>query len=90
MATQDRYATRLDTRQLSTGQLVYRSLLPAAIVPDPLTDPHVLATDSVRMDVLSHNIYGDAAQWWRIASANGRADGSLYFRIGTNIVIPSA
>lgn len=86
--TQERYDTPLDTRILPSGRIVYRSLLPSAIIPDPLTDVQITATDTIRMDMLAHNVYGDASMWWKIAAANGRADGSMYFKAGSRIVIP--
>jgi hypothetical protein len=88
-STQDRYDTTLDTRVTRDGKLVYRSLRPRNIPIDPINDIQLAATDATRMDKLAFKAYGEALDWWRIASANGRVDGSLYFRPGTKIILPS-
>ena len=87
-STQDRYETKVETRRTTDGKLVYRSLRPKSIKPDPLTDLQLSATDTTRMDKVSFNVFGTALDWWRLASINGRVDGSLYFRPGTKIIIP--
>lgn len=89
MATQDRYDTPLDLRTTVSGKIVYRSVLPRFVSTDPLTDNTITANDALRMDVIAQNVYGDATQWWRIAAANGRVNGSLFFRPGTTIIIPA-
>lgn len=86
--SQERYDTILETRRLPNGRLVYRSLRPKTVVPNSLTDVQITATDTIRMDMLANNVYGDPNQWWRIAAANGRANGSLFFKAGTGIIIP--
>ena len=86
---QDRYATTLATKQLPNGRVVYVSLRPLSIKPKPLTDNTLTATDAVRMDKVANDIYRSPLNWWRIASANGLVNGSLFFRDGTTIVIPS-
>lgn len=89
MATQDRYANQLDLRTLDNGKIVYRSARPKAIQSSPLTDVSITANDALRADVIASNVYGDATQWWRIASVNRPFAGSLFFRPGMNIIIPS-
>ena len=84
---EDRYVN-LTTKTLSNGQLVYKSVRPIKVETDPLTDISILATDTARMDVLANNVYGGAAEWWRIASANGKVNGSLYMKPGEKIIIP--
>lgn len=86
---QDRYETPMETRKLETGQTVYRSLRPKTILPNPTVDPQISATDATRMDVLAQTLYGNASMWWKIAAANGQTNGSLYFRPGSRIILPS-
>ena len=88
-STQDRYDTAIETRRTRDGKLVYRSLRPRSIKPNPLTDLLIPASDSTRIDKIAFNVFGSALDWWRLASVNGRVDGSLYFRPGTKIVIPA-
>mgnify|MGYP007089350295 CR=1 FL=1 len=86
---QDRYATPLVTKKLPDGKVVFRSARPISIKPKPLTDIEITASDVLRMDKLARNAYGSVQDWWVIASANGRVDGSLFFRPGSQVVIPS-
>ena len=88
MALQDRYWYTPETKTLPNGRIAYKSLIPIPIYIDPINDTQITATDVVRMDVLAFNAYGSAHEWWRIAAANAKADGSLYFRPGTTIAIP--
>lgn len=89
MSTQERYNTPLDVRTLPNGNVVYRSVIPTTVATNPLTDNSITATDTLRMDVIAQNVYGDSQQWWRIAAANGRANGSVFFQPGTTIIIPA-
>lgn len=86
---QERYDTTMEVRRLPNGRMVYRSLRPKSIKISPGTDIEIAATDATRMDKVAHDVYGSAMTWWRIASANGRVDGSLYFKPGTKIIIPT-
>jgi len=89
MSTQERYDTPLDLRTLPNGNVVYRSVIPTTVPTNPLSNNTIFANDALRMDVMAQNVYGDSQEWWRIASANGRFNGSLYFRPGTTIIIPA-
>ena len=86
---QDRYVD-LTTRKLADGRTVYNSARPVKINIDPLTDISIPATDVARMDVIANNVYGAASEWWRLASANGRVNGSMYLPPGDKIIIPRA
>lgn len=86
---QDRYDTTLETKKLPNGRLVYKSARPKSIKPNTATDVLLVATDVARMDKISNDAYNTPMNWWKIASANGRVDGSLYFRQGTTIVVPA-
>ena len=89
MALQDRYDTPLQYKQLPNGKIVYRSLRPRTIIPDALNDSEIVANDTIRMDNLAVNVYGDQHSWWRIAAVNGRFNGSMFFRPGSIIIIPA-
>lgn len=84
---EDRYET-LDIKILPDGREVYASARPIKIDADPLVDQVLIANERDRMDVIAHNVYGSAEEWWRIASANKRVDGSLHLRPGIKIVVP--
>ena len=84
----DRYENNVQIKKLANGKMVYSSLRPKSISPNLLADAVITSTQIARMDVLSQNAYGTAIEWWRIAAANGRVDGSLYFRPGSTIIIP--
>jgi hypothetical protein len=89
MSLQDRYANPLKQKQLPNGKMVYRSLRPRSIKPDILNDSQINADDTIRMDKLAANVYSDQFDWWRIASANGRFQGSMFFKPGSIIIIPA-
>lgn len=86
---QDRYENALETKRLPNGKLVYRSARPKRANLNPLSDVTIKASDVRRMDRLAKNAYGNTMDWWKIAAANRRVDGSLYFRPGSDIIIPS-
>ena len=67
---------------------MYNSAIPKGYRPSPGTDVTIPATDVLRMDKLAHDIYGSPIDWWKIAAANRRVDGSLYFRPGSDIILP--
>jgi nucleoid-associated protein YgaU len=87
MATSDRYQ-RLETKVLPDGRTVYKPARPA-IVERSITDAIVVGNERDRFDIIARNIYGDAGQWWRLAAINGRVDGSLHVKPGTEIRIPT-
>ena len=87
--SQDRYV-KLTTRKLADGRAVYASVKPKKINADPLTDISIPASDISRMDVIANNVYGSAQEWWRLASANGRVNGTMYLSPGNKIIIPRA
>lgn len=86
---QTRYETPLVAKKLPDGRVVYMSARPVALKPLPLKDLEITSSKAIRMDTLAKNTYGSAVNWWVIASANGRVDGSLYFRAGSKIIIPA-
>lgn len=86
---QARYSNLLRVKKLSSGKLVYRSARPRPITYNPLRDVAITANDIRRMDNLAFNTYGDQSQWWKIAAANRRVNGSLYFKPGEEIIIPN-
>ena len=84
---EDRYV-KLETKVLPNGKTVYRSAIPRTVDADPLTDTTIIANEQDRMDIIAHNVYGDSAEWWRIAAANKRVDGSLHLKPGNSVIIP--
>lgn len=85
----ERYANKVKVKQLKTGKLVFNSLRPKSIKPNLVTDITLPATEARRMDEVANRVYGNPESWWKIAAANGKVNGSLYFRPGSTIIIPT-
>ena len=83
---EDRYV-RLEKKTLPDGRVVYKSARPRPVVVSD-TDTVVDATITDRCDVIAANVYGSAMDWWRVAAANGRINGSLFLKPGTKVIIP--
>lgn len=84
---EDRYV-ELTTKVLKDGRIVYNTAIPRTIATDELMDPTFHAHERVRMDIIANNVFGSPYEWWRIAAANKRVDGSLHVLPGTKLVIP--
>jgi hypothetical protein len=84
----NRYQKAPEERKLRDGRTVYGTVRPTAIRRKS-RDIVVDANEQDRSDVIANNIYGSANDWWRIASVNGRVDGSLYFKLGQRLIIPT-
>ena len=84
---QERYETKLVTRQLPDGRTVYTSAIPRSVKVDE-QDIVIVADQNDRADIIANNVYRTPVDWWKIASANGKVDGSLYFTPGQDITIP--
>lgn len=84
---EDRYR-KLETKTLPNGKQVYRSAIPISLDADPLIDPTIIANERDRLDIIAHNVYGSSEEWWRIAAANKRVNGSLHLKPGTKVLIP--
>lgn len=82
-----RYQTQLIITQRADGKSVYKPVRPTKI-KESITDVKINSGEQTRLDLLSFKTYGLVSQWWRIASRNGRVDGSLYFSPGEEIFIP--
>jgi len=84
---EDRYV-KLEIKTLEDGRRVYKSARPRAVLIDEDTDVNLVANERDRMDVIARNVFGSTMDWWRIAAANRRVDGSLHIVPGTTIYIP--
>jgi len=84
---QARYTTKLVEKKLPDGRTVYQTAKPKPISPD-IDDIIITADERDRSDIIANNVFGSAMEWWRIAAANGRVDGSLHFTPGQRIIIP--
>ena len=83
----DRYI-KLETKVLPTGRTVYKPCIPVSINPDPNTSLIIYAGENDRLDIIGNNVYGSPMDWWRIAAANNRVNGSVHVKPGTQIIIP--
>lgn len=86
---EDRYR-KLETKQLPNGKTVYMSAIPMTVPADPLTDVSIVANEQDRMDIIANNVYGSSQDWWRIAAANKRVNGSMHFTTGQTVLIPNS
>jgi hypothetical protein len=84
---EDRYI-KVETKTRPDGKLVYQSCIPKSIVVNELNDIQIVVSETDRMDVIANNVYGSAMDWWKIAAANKRTNGSLHLKPGTTIFIP--
>lgn len=69
------------------GKLVYRPAIPISISEKP-GDMEFIANERDRMDIIANNVFGSSTEWWRIAAANKKVDGSLHIKVGTRVIIP--
>jgi nucleoid-associated protein YgaU len=83
----DRYDKPLEVIQLEDGRTVYRTARPTADSPSP-DDVTIVTNEQDRFDIIAQNVYGRSSDWWRIAAANGKVNGSLTLPVGTTLVIP--
>jgi len=84
---QDRYSTELTATKLPDGRTVFKTARPR-IVSTNIDDVVISTGERDRADIMASNVYSSAMDWWRIAAANARVDGSLYFTPGQNVIIP--
>ena len=85
--SQVRYQNKLETVKLPDGRTVYQTVRPKVIQTD-VQDIVITADERDRADIIANNVYGSAQDWWRVASANGKVNGSLHFTPGQQVVIP--
>lgn len=85
--SQIRYETELKQVKLPDGRTVYSTARPKVVTTD-VQDIVITADERDRADIIANNVYGSAQEWWRIACANGRVNGSLHFTPGQQITIP--
>ena len=85
--SQVRYQNQLRQVKLDDGRTVYATVRPNVIDTD-VQDVIITADERDRADIIANNVYGSAQEWWRIASGNGKVDGSLHFTPGQQIIIP--
>ena len=86
MPSQDRYELPLLAKTLPDGRIVFRPNR-LKIIETDAQDITLTVGPEDRMDIISNNVYGTAAGWWRIATVNG-FKGSLHFKPGDIITVP--
>lgn len=84
---QDRYTTQLVATKLPDGRRVFKTAIPRLVNTD-INDVVITASERDRADIMASNMYSSAMEWWRIAAANARVNGSLHFAPGQTIIIP--
>ena len=85
--SQVRYSNELRQVKLADGRTVYATARPRVVQTD-VQDIVLTADERDRSDIIANNVYGSAQEWWRIASGNGKVNGSLHFTPGQSIIIP--
>lgn len=84
---QDRYVNKLEATVLPDGRRVFLTARPRTVSIN-VDDVVISASDRDRADIMANNVYSSAMDWWRIAAANAKVDGSLHFTPGQTVVIP--
>jgi nucleoid-associated protein YgaU len=84
---EDRYVN-LEVKTLENGRRVYKSARPKSVYVNTDIDVTLIGNERDRMDVIAKNVYGSPMDWWRIAAANRRVNGSLHVLPNTPIIIP--
>lgn len=82
-----KYKETLRVARTESGKRFYTTVIPEDITVTDAAREHV-ARVGERWDTLAHRYYGRASLWYRIAAANGSADGSMFIKPGTVIKIP--
>lgn len=85
---ENRYV-KLQRKTLVDGTVVYKPALPKVIETTD-DDTVIIAGELDRMDVIAANAFGSPLEWWRIAAANKKVNGSLMFKPGQKVIIPKA
>lgn len=83
---EDRYR-KLEKKKLPDGRIVYRSAIPKTVETFE-DDTHLIAGELDRMDIIAANAFGSSLDWWRIAAANKKVNGSIFFKPGQKVIIP--
>jgi hypothetical protein len=88
MTAQDRFENQLQTKTLRDGRVVF---IPNRLksIDENIMDVHIIVDELDRADLIANNVFGSAAEWWRIVAINKSFKGSLFFKPGTEIVIPT-
>ena len=69
------------------GKRIYRSTFYPKI-PKKINDIYITTNETMFLDALAHNYYGDKTLWWIIYRANGFSGGSMSAPIGIQLRIP--
>lgn len=69
------------------GKRFYRSTFYPKITEKP-GDIYITSNETMFLDSLAHNYYGDKTLWWIIYRANGLSGGGLKVPIGIQLRIP--
>lgn len=69
------------------GKRIYRSTFYPKISVKP-TDIYITTNETMFLDALAQNYYGDKTLWWIIYRANGLTGGSTSVPIGIQLRIP--
>jgi hypothetical protein len=81
-----------EIRRTETGKRYYDTTLPPTITKN-VNDIYIITGYGDRLDLIAYDYYGDASQWWIIASANPNAfhyNGSLVIEPGIQLRIPQS
>ena len=84
----ERYDKPLEQTIRFDGARVYKTCRPTA-VKFTVRDIVITAGERDRFDIIANKVYGSPRDWWKVASVNGRVNGSLHITPGANLIIPS-
>lgn len=77
----------LETTTLPDGRTVYKPSIPKSIKTN-FSDAEITVGDGDRLDTIAYNVYSDANNWWKIASANNIVNGTMHIKPNTTIKVP--
>jgi nucleoid-associated protein YgaU len=83
-----KYINNITIVRTDEGKRYYTSAIPSGDVSKPSIEYKHKARMGDRWDTIAYKYLGDAKYWYVIARANGGANGSIFIKPGTTIVIP--
>jgi nucleoid-associated protein YgaU len=84
----NRYINGLKITRNNNGKRYYTTVIPKDVLLDEFPREYISQSGD-RWDSVAYKFYGNATLWYRLAAANGGANGSIFIKQGTIIKIPT-
>lgn len=82
-----KYITTSEIKTTDSGKKYYTPSILEGYTPS-LVDSTYVSQSGDRWDLLAYKYYGNARYWYVLARANGKFDGSIFIKPGTQVIIP--